>query len=765
MFSYTGAAAIMFCIGTALGLIIEGNLPLILFGVSVFVIAPCIFCLITYYASGRSVWVIAVAGGFLLAGFAVTEHRTSYDTRPLYPFADKEAELEGIVVSSPVQYGDTYQFVMEVKAADGKRVKEKIRVSTEVTGFRPGESIKTCGKVKVISTKANTTSFNRRNYYMRRGIYFSQFAEKVLDSNSVYKMSLKSKISSFMEITATTYIERFPVEVQPLLKGIILNNKSEIPDDVADNMLRSGIYRYIYSPYLHVTLIMMLLGVCFGRQGKAMPFIIGVLIVYLAMNTGVSVAWKIALFYAISNGIMFVRHRSNPRDALYLTVLVTGFINPVTLTDPGFIISMTCTLLMRAFSRDLKWRLFSIFKNHKASQKLSTYLIITLGIYPLCSYFGYNMTLWSYFIGTLLIPAVSLVYIIFYAGFAIFALTGTVYTLGVPYIIKGFILVSRYAADLPFSSISPGSCGLLFVITFYIFLYGVYRRLSGRKLVPVEFTSAVLILICTVSAIAGINNAELTFVNVGQGDCAVIKLPRGQAVMIDGGGSAVYSDYDVGSAEVVPFLTAKGITSLDSIVISHYDKDHTDGILSVAEVIDVKKIIMPDYEPDNDYRKLIEDIAEEKGIEIKLVKEPGEVYLAKNINARVIHFEKADDGNDSSIVLQVTYGGTDILFTGDISMYTEYMLPKTPVEILKVPHHGSKTSSSTDLIQNTDADYNVISVGADNPYGHPAESVLERYNNARGTLLRTDLEGDIHFVIGKDKIKRVWSRSNITIDK
>ena len=761
MFSYTGTAAVMFCIGTALGLIIQGSLPLIFLGIAVFIIAPCIFCLITYYASGRNVWMITVAGVFLFAGFWVTEYKTSYNTRPLYPFADTETELHGVVASVPLQNGDRYQFIMEVR----NPAREKIRVSTDVSGLQPGDSIKTYGKLKAISSKANTTSFNRRNYYMRRGIYFSQFAEKILDSDKKYKMSLPCKISCFTEITAATYIKRFPEDVQPLLKGIILNNKTEIPDDVADNMLRSGAYRYIYSPYIHVTIILMLLGVCFGKQGRAMPFIIAILIIYLAMNSGVTVAWKIALFYVISNGIMFVRHKSNPRDALYLTVLVTGFLNPVTLTEPGFIISMVCTVLMRAFSCELKWRIFDVLKNHRVSQTLSTYLIITVGIYPVCSYFGYSLTLWSYFTGTLLIPAVSLVYIIFYGGFGIFALSGLSYTFGVPYIIRGFTKITEYAADLPFSSISPGNCGILFVITFYIFLYGVYRRVIGKKLIPVEVISAVLILICTVNTVSGINDAELTFINVGQADCAVIKLPRRHAIMIDGGGSAVYSDYDVGSAEVVPFLTANGITTLDSMVISHYDKDHTDGLLSVADIIKVKKIIMPDYEPDNDYRKLIENMAEEKGVDIILVKEPGKVDLSKNLEGEVIHFEKSDDGNDSSLVLRVTYGKTDILFTGDISMYTEYMLPKTPVEILKVPHHGSKTSSSTDLIQNTDADYNVISVGADNPYGHPAESVLERYNNARGKLLRTDLEGDIHFVIGKDKIKRVWSRSNIIIDK
>ncbi len=765
MFSYTGTAATMFCIGTALAFIIQCDISVVLLGAMIFIVAPILFCLITKLASGKSVWVVAVAGVFLLLGFVRTSYQTSYDIRPINEFTNKEIELRGVVASLPTEENEKWRFVMDVKSADGKSVSERVRITTEKPGIKVNDSIVTYGKLKTISKKANTTSFNSRTYYMRRGIYFSQFAEEVSESDILYKMSYKDKLTSFINTTVTSYIERFPSDAQPLLKGMILNNKTEIPDSVADNMLKSGLYRYIYSPYIHISIIMLLISTLLSKHGKAIPFVIVVLILYLGMNTNVAVAWKIALFYIISYIIMYRCHRSNPRTALYLTVLITGFINPVTLTDSAFIISVTCTVLMRAFSQELKWRLFSYIRNHRISQGIATYVIITLGIYPLCSYFGYNMTPWSFLVGTLLIPAVSLVYILFYTGFTIFAVTGKALSFGIPLIIKGFVYLAENVSKLPFASLSLGNCGILFLVTFYILLYALYRRIQGNKFLPAEVVAAVLGGVFLITTLYGINDAELTFVNVGQGDCAVIKLPFGKAVMIDGGGGPVYSDYDVGSAEVVPFLTANGITDLESVVISHYDKDHTDGILSVSETIDIDRIYMPDYEPDNDYRKMIEDIAEEKGIEISLVTNPGEIELPGKLRGEVVHFERSDYGNDNSLVLKVTYGETDILFTGDISVYVEYKLPEVPVEILKVPHHGSKTSSSSDLIKKTGADYNVICVGENNPYKHPVDIVLERYNKGDGKVLRTDLEGDIHFVIGKDKIKRVWSRSNINIDK
>ena len=765
MFSYTGTAATMFCFGAILASIVSCDISLILLGVMIFLVAPVLFCYITKLASGRSVWVVAVAGAFLFLGFVRTSHQLSYDIRPVNVFADKETELRGVVVSLPVEDNEKWRFVMDVKSADGKKISERIRITTEEPGIKVNDSIVTYGKLKKISKKANTTSFDSRAYYMRRGIYYSQFAEEVQESDVLYEMSYKDKITSFINTTVNSYIERFPSYAQPLLKGMILNNKTEIPDSVADNMLKAGLYRYIYSPYIHISIIMLLISFLLSKHGKAIPYIIVVLIIYLGMNTSVSVAWKIALFYIISNGIMYFLHWSNPRAALYLTVLVAGIINPVTLTDSGFIISVACTVLMRAFSQELRWRLYHSIGHHRISRWIATYIIITVGIYPLCSYFGYNMTPWSFLAGTLLVPLVSLVYILFYTGFIIFAVTGGVLSLGIPLIIKGFIHFAEWVSNLPFASVSPGNCGSLFLITFYIFLYALYRRVQGKKFLPAEITAAALGIVFLVTSLYGIGDAELTFVNVGQGDCAVIKLPFGKAVMVDGGGSAVYSDYDVGSAEVVPYLTANGITDLESIVISHYDKDHTDAILSVAEIMDIDRIYMPDYEPDNDYRKSIEDLAQEKNIEICLVEGPCELELPGRLKGRVIYHEKSDYGNDNSLVVKMTYGETDMLFTGDISTYAEYKLPDVPVEILKVPHHGSKTSSSTDLILKTGADYNVICVGENNPYNHPSDIVLERYKKANARVLRTDLEGDIHFVIGKDKIKRVWSLRNICIKK
>ena len=765
MFSYTGTAATMFCIGTALAFLVQCDISVVLLGAMIFIVAPILFCLITKLASGKSVWVIAVAGAFLFLGFVRTSYQTSYGIRPINEFANKETELRGVVASMPVEDREKWRFVMDVKSADGKAVSERVRITTEEPGIKAGDSVVTYGKLKHISQKANTTSFGSRGYYMRRGIYYSQFAEEISESDTLYKMSYKDKLTSFINITVTSYIGRFPLNSQPLIKGMILNNKTEIPDDVSDNMLKSGLYRYIYSPYIHISIIMLLISAFLSKHGKAIPYIIAVLIIYLGMNTNISVAWKIALFYIISHLIMLWCHRSNPRAALYLTVLITGIANPVALADPAFIISVTCTVLMRAFSQELQWRLFPYIKQRRISRWISTYIIITVGIYPLCSYFGYNITPWSFLVGTFLMPAVSLVYILFYSGFIIFAATGSALTLGIPSFVKSFVHLAECVSELPLASLYLGNCGFLFLVTFYIFVYALYRRFRGNKFPPAEYVAAVLGSIVMITALYGINDAELTFVNVGQGDCAVIKLPFRKAVMVDGGGSAVYSDFDVGSAEVVPFLTANGITDLESVVISHYDKDHTDGILSVAQIMDIDRIYMPDYVPENDYREMIEDIAEEKNIEICLVEGPGEIELPGKLRGEVVHFEKSDYGNDNSLVLKVTYGETDILFTGDISTYVEYKLPKIPVEILKVPHHGSKTSSSSDLIEKTGADYNVICVGENNPYKHPNDIVLERYNKFGAKVLRTDLEGDIHFVIGKNKIKRVWSRSNINIDK
>ena len=227
--------------------------------------------------------------------------------------------------------------------------------------------------------------------------------------------------------------------------------------------------------------------------------------------------------------------------------------------------------------------------------------------------------------------------------------------------------------------------------------------------------------------------------------------------MIDGGGSAEYSDYDIGKAEVVPYLVSKGINKIDSILVSHYDKDHADGVVSVMQSMDVGEIFIPDYLPNNDLRDIIESEAKANNITVNIISEEGNISLAKNLVCQILMCENDLSANDNSLVAKVKYGEVSILFPGDITVFAEDRLADTKADILKVAHHGSASSTGESFLRSTDPLYSIISVGADNNYGHPAPSVIDRCIRQESTVLRTDICGDIHFILRKDGIKRVFS--------
>ncbi|MBQ7974164.1 MAG: ComEC/Rec2 family competence protein [Clostridia bacterium] len=760
MVSYSGAAAVMIVIGSLLARITEVPYSWILTAGIFLVLVPVSFCAVTKLAKNKDVWILAIVPVFLFTGWFVTEIKTDIERRPLYPFMGEEVEIHGTVCSVPVNYGEHIGFMLEtafVKSGEDEfAIREKIKISTDGAVPTAGSPVVLTGEVRPVSLPRNSTSFDSNSYNKRRGVYFTVFTQQVKRSSDEYVLSLPGKVNLFLSVSMDLFIKRFPSPAVPLLKGMVLNNKSEIPDEVTEAMLRVGTYRYIYSPYLHISILIFVLGRLFGSRRSGFFAGICIFLIYLFMNITVPSAWKICLFFGISYILMGVFRVKDIKIAMYLTVIFTALVSPLTLTEPGFVISVTATALVRGFSESLSRGLYFAVHNRKLARFLSIYLIMLVGIYPISSFFGYAVTPWSMIIGLVLMPVVVIIYALFYVSFGIFLISGSVLYMGVPLLVRAVEKIAEMALKLPFASLSFGACSLLVVVTFYLLLYCIYRRLRLRGSMFYEILTGLLCIVVAAGTIYGINDTELTFLSVGNSDCAVIIFPGGKTLMVDGGGSEHYSDYDVGSAEVIPYLSAKGINKIDSVIVSHYDKDHADGIVTVMKYMPVGEIFMPDYLPNNDYRDIIEAEAKKLNTKVIYITEPRSVMPEAGGECEFLYCNNGNDGNDNSLVARIICGKTSILFTGDISSFAEYKLTDTKSDIVKVPHHGSKYSSSETFIKCTDADYGVICVGENNSYGHPSKDVLARYDKYGTVILRTDLLGDIHFIIGKNRIKRIY---------
>jgi len=248
-------------------------------------------------------------------------------------------------------------------------------------------------------------------------------------------------------------------------------------------------------------------------------------------------------------------------------------------------------------------------------------------------------------------------------------------------------------------------------------------------------------------------NLYVYFLDVGQGDAAFIRTPNGKNILIDAGQCAVGDDeFDAGKEIVIPFLVKKNITKIDYVVASHAHADHIGGLLSVMKKFPVGIVYDSGFSyPSPIYEKFLQ-IIKLKKIPYKIAQQGDILNWDPDLTVKVLSPRKNnlfEDPNNNSIVLRIAYKDISFLFTGDAEALAEDELvgnnKKSEVSsvILKVPHHGSKTSSTEYFLDAVNPEIAVISCGRYNRFRHPHSDTVRRYNDFNIELHRTDKEGTI----------------------
>jgi len=230
------------------------------------------------------------------------------------------------------------------------------------------------------------------------------------------------------------------------------------------------------------------------------------------------------------------------------------------------------------------------------------------------------------------------------------------------------------------------------------------------------------------------------FIDVGQGDSILLEMPNGKTMLIDAGRKSA-------GEKVVSYLKQAGISSIDKVVATHPDADHIGGLIDVLETIEVKSVLTSGMNHTTDTYNEFHSLIEQKGIEKSVAVEGNTVDLDSNVSIKVLNSGKGEsDNNEGSVSLKVTYGTIDYLLTGDAGtdsesdMVNDYDLES---EIYKVGHHGSDTSSSLSLINETNPEVAIFSYGEDNRYDHPNDVVVERIENSDAKMYSTQESGSI----------------------
>ena len=297
----------------------------------------------------------------------------------------------------------------------------------------------------------------------------------------------------------------------------------------------------------------------------------------------------------------------------------------------------------------------------------------------------------------------------------------------------------------PFSAITLDTpyYRIWLVFVYLLILFVLLQRGKRRWVTPICAGVSALCLSMVLSNLSFWQGAgAVTALDVGQGQSILVRSGR-FLTLVDCGGDG----YDSAGDTAADYLTDRGVGRLDLLALTHFHDDHANGVAQLLRRVDVDTLAIPDVEPDSALRQEIVSLAQERGTEILYIQSDTTLDLGEGRTIRLIAPLGSGETNEEGLTVLASQGEFDVLVTGDMGSDVEELLLRhtqlPDLEVLAVGHHGSQYSTSQALLDQTRPEYALISVGADNSYGHPAQETVERIAAAGAEIYRTDVSGTI----------------------
>ncbi len=608
---------------------------------------------------------------------------------------------------------------------------EKPEVRRNYKGFDYSQYLKTQNVYRVCKSDYNSIDLKKKNCLFVGKMWITNLRNRLI--NNINQLLDKSSAS--------------------VANSILFGDSSFLDDTQRQYFNDASLIHILAISGMHVTYVAMFWTFSLKKfDNRKRKYFIILFLVFIANLTGCSPSViRASIMCSVAIFSKLVYRKSDTISNIALSGLIILIINPYNLLNLGFQLSFLGTLGIVLFNSKIS-SFLDILPNTKIIDTIKSIIVMGISanilIIPILIY-TYNTFSLIFLISTILVTPILLIMI--FTGYltAVLSLL-SIKLAGISAIIFDFLVkIFNHIAELcskitflRFTVVTPSVIEVLvyYLIIFYLFFF--FKKSHIKAILKIMLI-IVLITLLMKFIVFQTSGLKLYFIDVGQGDSCLIKTETNKVILIDGGGSETGS-YDVGKNVLVPYLLDRKITKIDYMIISHFDSDHVKGLFTVIEKLNVKNAVIAEQGESSDNYRYFEKLVKSKRVNVITVKAGDRLQIDKSTFIDILWPTKdliqENILNNNSIVCKLNYKDVSILFTGDIEKVAEdkiiqlygnrasSLLKST---VLKVAHHGSKSSSIQDFVECVQPKIALIGVGKNNKFGHPNEDVVERIERAR----------------------------------
>lgn len=721
------------------------------------------------------------------------------------------ARISGTIGGPPLIYPNRVRFFLDVEAIGAETPRPvNGRIVVSVWGSGPvissGDRIAFVGAIREFRNFNNPGGFDYRRYMHFNNVWGAAHVQakelQFLDENRAPGRwfdieTARNRISQLIDQTGEG-------EHRGVLKALIIGERSRISEEMATAFNRAGVSHLLAISGLHVGIvagaafaffqwllqwIRPLLWWAWTRKGAALLTLMPVMIYGLLAGMSPSTQ-RAVIMVAVFLFTFLLETDQDLINTLAVAAMAILIIHPPALFSISFQLSFAAVFfivcgLAGARKSNQKPGVF-----HKLLVFIQVSFLAIMGTLPLVMFYFNQISLIGLVSNLVLIPLIGFVVVpLSLTAVFIYPLssTGALWCLkaGAGILIPSLDIVNFFAG-LPFAAVKTITPNLIEIACYFglagVLFYRRQRRLQPAtgpnapprlsEILPRTFlkkhlaaaAAGVLLLAAGIDASYWYYqrfrhpDLRVTVIDVGQGSAALLELPGGRHVLIDGGGFSDNSSFDVGARVVAPLLWRKKIKTIDALVLSHPNSDHLNGLLYIAEHFNVREIWTNDQPAAIKSYGLFLETIRKKNIRMPAFDTLARRHEINGVRLSILYpppgflekvqKEKWRDLNNNSLVLQVQFGAKTLLFPGDIMAPAEAELVSAASalldgDVLVSPHHGSKNSNSDVFLDAVSPEAVIVSCGWKNRFHFPHEAVLEKYRRRGYKVFRTDTNGAV----------------------